>query len=142
MTAPQINYRLVVPVIFFAITFFTGLLAFEPYGISYDQPVQPTLGLAAWDYVTGQNDSLLHLITKYHDDVYELLLVIPEKIFHLQTGVGIYHSRHLMNYIIFWIGTIFFFLLTKKIFQSWQYGLLTVLLLYLTPRFFAHAFYN
>src|SRR5215471_9218634 len=84
----------VLPIIFFLFTFLIGIFSYEPYGTSYDEPVQRQLGLATWNYVTGGNDSLFHLINKYHDDSYELLLTLPEKIFHLQTGAQIYHFRH------------------------------------------------
>ncbi|MBA3649444.1 MAG: glycosyltransferase family 39 protein [Chitinophagales bacterium] len=131
-----------IPAIFFSAALLIGIISYKTYGIPYDEPVQRDLGLATWAYIQGENDSLLHLINKFHDAAYEVFLTVPEKIFHLQTGAAIYHSRHFINYLIFWIGSIFFFLLAKKIFINHWLSLLPVGMLYLTPRIFAHAFYN
>jgi hypothetical protein len=44
--------------------------------------------------------------------------------------------------LLFWCGSIAFFLLIKDRYGSWRLGLLGCALLVLTPRIFAHSFYN
>ena len=50
--------------------------------------------------------------------------------------------RHRITFISFWIGSVFFFLLVKAVTKSTKYAALGVLMLVITPRIFAHSFYN
>ena len=131
-----------IPQLFFLITLVTGLFLFTDYGISWDEPIQRELGNANWNYVLHNDDSLFHLINQYHGAFIEIIEILPEKVFHLQNEKTIFLSRHLINYFIFWLGTVFLFLLGKEVLKNYRFALLTVLMLYLTPRIFAQSFYN
>jgi hypothetical protein len=50
--------------------------------------------------------------------------------------------RHLVVFLMFWLGSVFFFLLCRHELKSWKLGILGSTLLILSPRIFAHAFYN
>jgi hypothetical protein len=128
--------------LFFTATLLVGLFTFRQYGISWDEPVQRQLGLATWDYVTGQRDTLHEMINRYHNPAFELLEILPEKAAGLKEYRSIYYSRHLLNFLVFWIGTIFFYLLSRRILKSRWLALLAVAILYFTPRIYAHSFYN
>lgn len=130
------------PAAFFAFMLVIGIFLFDDYGISWDEPVQRELGNANWSYVLHGDDSLFNLINKYHGPFIEMIESVPEKIFQLQDKQTIFLSRHLLNYIIFWIGPVFLFLLGKEVFRNRWYALLAVMILYLTPRIFAQSFYN
>ncbi|HYV91114.1 MAG TPA: hypothetical protein VE978_05000 [Chitinophagales bacterium] len=154
------------PVIFFSFTFVLGILLFDDYGISWDEPIQRDLGMANWNYVLHGDDSLFHLINKYHGPFVEMIEAAPEKIFHLQDEKTIFLSRHLINYLIFWLGSIFLFLSGREMgfesgamnyeeradrttqnarrtaYNSQLLPLLAVVMVYLTPRIFAQSFYN
>src|SRR2546423_12529027 len=99
------------PVIFFILLLIVGFLAYQSYGISWDEPIQHNLGLATWKYLSGESDLFFRVGNQYHNPVIELMEVLPEKLFNLKTGSEIYHSRHLLNFLLFWTGTIFFYLL-------------------------------
>ena len=130
------------PFIFFVVTLLTGIFIYDDYGISWDEPVQRELGIANWNYVLHGDDSLFRMINKYHGPFIEMIEAAPEIAFNLRDERRIYLLRHLVNYFIFWLGSIFLFLLAREIFQDKWLALLTVLLLFLTPRIFAHSFYN
>jgi hypothetical protein len=130
------------PAAFFAFTLILGIFLFDDYGISWDEPIQRDLGNANWNFILHGDDSLFRLINKYHGPFAEIIEVAPEKILQLHDERIIFLSRHLLNYLIFWIGSVFLFLLGKEVLQERWLALLAVAMLYLTPRIFAHAFYN
>src|SRR5690349_12383160 len=103
-----------IPVIFFASSLLLGFFLFDDYGVSWDEPIQRELGIANWNYVLNGDDSLFHLYNKYHGPIVELMEAAPEKFFSLQNEKTIFLSRHLINYFIFWLGSIFLFLLGKE----------------------------
>jgi hypothetical protein len=54
----------------------------------------------------------------------------------------IYRTRHYVTYLFFAASVFVFFLIGKKIFNNWKLGLLASLFLIISPRIFAHSFYN
>jgi hypothetical protein len=50
--------------------------------------------------------------------------------------------RHYFTFLLFYVSVIFFYFLSKNIFQSWKLGLLGSVFLVLSPRIFADSFYN
>ncbi|MFB0526329.1 MAG: glycosyltransferase family 39 protein [bacterium] len=50
--------------------------------------------------------------------------------------------RHLVTFLLFYTSVLFFYRLCKYRFGSWKIGLLGSLFLILSPRIFAHSFYN
>lgn len=130
------------PAVFFGFTLLTGIFFFDDYGISWDEPVQRELGIANWKYIIEGDDSLFRMINKYHGPFIEMTEALPELIFRINNEKTIYLWRHFINFLIFWVGSIFLFLLGKEIFQSRAYALAGVFIFYITPRILAHSFYN
>lgn len=131
-----------IPPLFFALTLVTGMFFFDDYGISWDEPVQHALGNGNWNYVLYHHNTWFRGWNQYYGPVIEMIEVLPERLFHIHDHRSIYLSRHFVNFIIFWAGSIFLFLLGKEIFKKDIYALLGVFILYFTPRIFAHSFYN
>ncbi|MCY7411170.1 MAG: glycosyltransferase family 39 protein [Chitinophagales bacterium] len=129
-------------VLFFAVTLLIGITLYNDYGISWDEPVQRELGNASWNYALHNDDSLFNLINRFHGPFIEMVEQLPERVLKLTDLKEIYLWRHAINYFIFWVGSIFLFLLAFKLFKSNRYAFLSVIILYLTPRIFAHSFYN
>ena len=50
--------------------------------------------------------------------------------------------RHLITFLLFYLATIFFYLICRQRFKSYSLALLSTLFLILSPRIFAHSFYN
>jgi hypothetical protein len=127
---------------FFTLLILVGLLVYKDYGISWDEPIQRKYGEDVFNYVTGTNDKLLKNKDRYYGPTFELALVIGERALGLETFKEIYHYRHLVSYGFFVLGAYFLYLLASKILGDWKWGLLTSLFFVLSPRIFAHAFYN
>jgi len=135
-----IHYSL--PALFFSLLFALGLLIFDDYGISWDEAAQRYLGEVTFNYITKGDTTLLTSNIKYYGSFFETFLYSLEKLFQLQDSRHIYLMRHLVNFLLFYVATFFFFLLCKKRFNSWKLGLLGGLMLVLSPSIFSHAFYN
>ena len=132
----------IVPLIFFAAVLLVGLGVFRDYGVSWDERVQREYGEKVYNYIANGDRELFMDRHRYYGPVFELALYSLEKAFGLDDTRDIYLMRHLVVFLMFWVGTVFFFLLCKHEFSSWKPGLLGAAILVLSPRIFAHAFYN
>ena len=127
---------------FFAVFLVTGILIFRDYGISWDEPIQRAYGLENLVYISGKSTRLLKSNERYYGPVFETILAYLETVSGYTDLRQIYLLRHFVNFLTFFVGTIFFFLLIKKRFVSWKWGLLGTLMLIVSPTIFAHSFYN
>ena len=74
--------------------------------------------------------------------MFEQFLISLEKAFELDTLEGIYSQRHLANFLLFFIATMFFYKFTSFFTKDLKLQLLFTLMLIVSPRIFAHSFYN
>jgi len=77
-----------------------------------------------------------------HGPVFELFLVVNEKLLNLSDSRDIILIRHLSTFILFFFSVPIFYLLCKNALNSWKIGLLGCFFLVLHPRIFSHSFYN
>ncbi len=129
-------------VIFFIVLLIVGLLLYKDFGISWDEPLQRDLGKRVFNYVHHQDPKMLRSKDKYYGPFFEYILFLAEDSLQLSTVREIYETRHLLTFLFFYISTICFYFLVKELFGSWKLALLGTLLLVLSPRIFAHSFYN
>lgn len=137
--------------------FFLGCLLFSDYGMSIDEAAERETGLVNLKYIGSLlSDSIIKKIDpnneiknirEYQDRYYGAVLEMPlilmepviEKYFSKPT---IWKVRHLMTFLYFYIGVLFFYKFISIFFESRSYGIIAVFLIVLTPRFFAESFYN
>ncbi len=131
-------------IVFFLAFLFTGLYIYNDYGLSFDEEVQRTdNGIVNYNRIISGNDTaLLQSKEKYHGPAFEIFLVFVERTLHLTDGRSIYLSRHLLTFLLFFTGVIFFYLLSRNYFNSNEAALLSCITLVLSPRIFADSFYN
>jgi hypothetical protein len=139
---PLVEDSRIVPLLFFAVLLFVGLGVFRDYGVSWDERVQREYGEKVYNYIANGDRELFMDRHRYYGPVVELMLYSLEKGLGLDDTREIYLMRHLVVFLMFWLGTIFFYLLCKHELKSWRLGLMGATLLVLSPRIFAHAFYN
>jgi len=128
--------------VFFVAFLFVGLIIFENYGLSWDEGISRDTGTINLNFVLGKNKDLLTYADADYGPAFEMFLVSAEKIFHISDSRNIYLMRHLITFLLFYVSVIFFYLLCKRQFKDWKWGLLGGLFLILSPRIFANAFYN
>lgn len=136
------NFKLTI-FIFFLLYLIIGLFIYNDYGISFDEPYQRSIGLATFNFIfKGDNTLLENRIYKMYGPIFEIIPSAIEKIFNIYETYIIYNIRHLLVYLFFVAGVYFFYKLLLLIFNNWKIGLIGCSFLIITPRIFAHSFYN
>lgn len=130
--------------IFFIALFIVGCFIFSDFGISCDERDFSRLnGEVNYNFIkTGNPEPLLACDEKYHGPAFEIILYSLEKLFEIQDTRTMYLMRHAINFLIFFIGAIFFYLLGLKFFKTHGAALLCSVMLVASPRIFAEGFYN
>jgi hypothetical protein len=140
-----------------------GLLIYKDYGISWDEYIQRTIAIKYIKYIieflnldifftsldfknviSFDEWRLSGEITIYYGVFFELPLLVLEFIFLGNSGdeQQIYQLRHLVTFLTFMLGVWALHSQAIKIFKSNFLGIVTIILLLLSPRIFAEAFYN
>jgi hypothetical protein len=132
-----------------------GLFIYNDYGISWDEHINRCNGgVAAVELARKLNildkfDVSQYTIpefSEYKDRDYgvffELILVGVEKALKLEKKKDIYYMRHLMTFLLFYVSVIFFFRILYRQYGNKLIALTGCCLLVLSPRIFAHSFYN
>jgi hypothetical protein len=137
---------------FFSLYLFCGIALYQDYGISFDEGSNRAIGAVTAQYINKIFGSPLSIdyplpdLKSYKDRDYGVLIELPliaaEYLFRISDSQKIYFLRHLLTFLVFWGGTVFFFLLLERIFTDWRIALLGTLFLIISPRIFADSFYN
>ena len=144
--------QLIIPVFFLAYLLI-GLSVLPDYGMSWDEAAQRNHGIVAFDYINEVLDlghekqrpqsNLMRHSARHYGLWFPLMGYGLENLFGLSEDFrGRFLMRHIMVFLLFWIATIFFFKLLKNRFDDWKTGLLGTTMLILSPRIFAHSFFN
>ena len=140
--------------IFFLSFFLVGTLIFSDYSVTPDEPLHRDNGLISLKYIlnlffiNSVNNELLINIPNLYDDwrktygtLFDLPFAFMEFFFKLNVET-IFLLKHFFLFLIYFISTIFFFLLIKNNLNSKKVAIIGVLILITSPRIFSHSFYN
>lgn len=119
-----------------------AILTFEKYGVGWDEPMQRDKGFVSYDYVFSGDTTLLGFFDRPYGVVFELPLVIIEKVFNLTDTRDIYMMRHFIAHLFFLLGALFCFRLTYRIYESNWLAAIAFLLFALHPVLHGHSFFN
>ncbi|OON70860.1 hypothetical protein B0919_02300 [Hymenobacter sp. CRA2] len=147
--------RLLVPAFFLGLLLL-GLALHRDYGVSWDEPVDRLNGNVNAKYIAeriapelARRQENYHLIPELatypdqdHGVVFELPSALVLKALGIQDSQQAYHARHLMIFLLYWLGLLAFYGLAQLRFRDWRLALLGTAVLLCTPRLFADAFYN
>ena len=142
-------------VVFFALFFVLGLLIVDDYGISWDESIQRRHGRVSIDYAAEKLgiEGYERLEPDWHLEdyqwsnygmVYQITANLLEQAFGWEDDFYRYYKlRHIMNFLLLWLAMLYFYRTLRLRFpdRAW-YPLLGTLALILSPRIFAHGFYN
>ena len=139
----------------FLIYFIIGVNIYKDYGISFDENINRDNGFVSLKYIfekIGINADLSKFVvdipnlSDYKDKAYGVVFDLPlaffEFFFDIDNTRDAFLFRHLINFILFFISTVVFFILCNLIFQDKVLSLIGSLSLILSPRIFAESFYN
>lgn len=128
--------------VLFFIFLFIGFQIYDNYGISWDDPMQRTIGEVNYNYVFKGDETLKTFNERDYGVAFELPLIIIEKALNMKDTRNIYLMRHLVTHLFFLIGAFFLFLLIKKLYRNSLLASIGFLLLVLNPLIYSHSFFN
>lgn len=145
-------------VIFFATLLLIGVVVFDDYGIPWDEGTTRHIGIVSAKYIvttiypgaTEKFPALNNVIdlNEFIDRDYGVIFLTPlavlESVIFGFNGdlYKVIRFRHLVVFLVFFISIIVFYRLALNRFQHKGFALLACLLLVISPRIFADAFYN
>lgn len=140
--------------IFFFSYFVIGTHIVDNYSVTPDEELHRINGFISLKYIFSifniYDGYLLEFnnIPDLYDDwrkTYGVIFDLPFAVyetFYKTSLEEIFVLRHYINFLIFFISTIYFYKLIKSIFKDKILAALSVLILISTPRIFSHSFYN
>ncbi|HEX8426206.1 hypothetical protein [Hymenobacter sp.] len=155
MTASSKASKYIVGV-FFGLLLLLGISLHRDYGVSWDEPTDHQNGAVNGRYVAEllfpdllrghPTLATIPPLANYADNDHGVLFELPAAALGLLLtpgdSQGYYFLRHLLIFCTFVLGIWALYKLGSVYFNSWQLGLLVALLLVLSPRMFAEAFFN
>ncbi|TGE05619.1 ArnT family glycosyltransferase [Hymenobacter fodinae] len=141
---------------FFGLLVLLGLALHRDYGVSWDEPTDHLNGLVNVKYIVGliapekvSQEPSAHLIPPlqgYRDNDHGVIFEIPvaalSYVFTHNDSQAFYYMRHLLIFGTFVLAVWGIYEIGRIRFADWRWGLLAALLLVLSPRLFAEAFFN
>ncbi len=122
-----------------------GMVVLDDYGVGADRQIQRHIGHATVNYVLGEAETLLPSYPPFHrfyGVVFEVPLVLVERLLGLTDSRAIHLSRHLLTHLFFLAGGYCCARLVYHLFHSRWLALVALLLFVLQPRLYAHSFVN
>ncbi|NRA49388.1 MAG: glycosyltransferase family 39 protein, partial [Phaeodactylibacter sp.] len=139
------------PILFFTVYLISGLALYGEYGMSWDEALQRQHGFVSAEYVNQKFElqdkqydwrQLHEYMYRYHGVWFTLPMAWLEEAWELNTFRQQFRMRHLSVFLLYWFAGITFFSLLRSRFGHWGGALLGSAFWLLSPRFFAHAFFN
>lgn len=132
--------------------FFVGVSIFNDYGISWDEEQNRNMGFISLNYIreifnlnTYQGfeytDKAFAESIKHYGVLFDLPMAFLEKAFNIDDSRSYFLLRHFFNFFIFYLSSIFFYLLLRKRFSK-VLCIAGLIFWILSPRIFADSFYN
>jgi hypothetical protein len=145
----------------FSIFFLVGLFTFKDYGISIDEEYGRFCGFYWLSYVLSflPFDELKNLVdiklNKIHGPslltpeeypfygvIFDLPVAFLEVIFQIEDSENYYYLKHFLNFLLFFISSIFFYKLLLNRFSNYKVSIIGTLFFVLSPRIYGSSFFN
>ena len=120
-----------------------GLAMVDDYGVSWDTDGQRLVVINTLNYVLHSDQTLLRTQDRFYGAALELpLLLLTEWVLGLEDPLHVYLARHVLTHLFFLIGGFCCYLLALRLSGDRLVALLVMLLFLLSPRLYAHSFFN
>ena len=156
----QVNSKNMAPALFF-VYFFVGLYTFRDYGISIDEEFHRFCGLFWLDYILGFTpfDQIKTVVFEklteakslnvgspedfpFYGVIFDLPVVFLEVLFKIEDSQNYFYFKHFLNFLLFFVSSIFFYKLMLNRFLNSKTALIGVLFFILSPRIYGESFFN
>lgn len=151
---PAVRWSVAIPAAFFALILVVGLVVYDDYGVTHDEPIQRVIGQSSLYYITellgsdafGYRPVSVPSLENQQDRDYGVAFEMPVEGFVAALGLteprDIYSLRHLCTFLSVLLGSIALFRMATERYDDWRWGLVAAAAFWLTPRMFAESFYN
>ena len=120
-----------------------GLAIVDDYGVSWDTKWQRLVALDTLNYVLHDNPTLLRTHDRFYGVAFELpLFLLTERVLGLEDPRHVHLARHVLTHLFFLLGGFCCYLLARRLSGDRLVALLVMLLFLLSPRLYAHSFFN
>jgi len=145
----------------FSTFFLVGLFTFKDYGISVDEEFQRSSGFYWLSYILSFTsfDEFKNLVgiklsqikgftlpsptnNTYYGVIFDLPAAFLEVILKIDEPKNYFQFRHLLNFTLFFVGSIFFYKLLLNRFSNYTIPLVGTLFFILSPRIYGSSFFN
>ena len=129
-----------------ALFLMAGLAMVDEYGTSWDTADQRFVAINTLNYVLHSDQALLQIdvdANRFYGIAFEApLLLLTEWVLGLEDPRQVYLARHVLTHLFFLIGGFCCYLLALRLSGDRLIALLVMLLFLLSPRLYAHSFFN
>ena len=126
-----------------ALFLITGLAIVDDYGVSLDTDGQRRVAIDTINYVLHGDSTLLRTHDRFYGAAFEApLFLLTERILGLEDPRHVYLARHVLTHLLFLIGGFCCYLLAFRLSGDRLIALLVMALFLLSPRLYAHSFFN
>ena len=127
-----------------ALFLIAGLAIVDDYGVSWDTADQRFIAIYALNYILHDDQTLLQKdADRFYGAAFELpLLLLTERVLGLEDLRHVFLARHVLTHLFFLIGGFCCYLLALRLSGDRLIALLVMLLFLLSPRLYAHSFFN
>lgn len=132
----------VLTLFFFAIFLVIGVAAHRDYGVSADEPAMRKFGNDAFEYLFLGGPVPAEQDWAFFNPVGQIMMRGLELALDLTDGADIWFMRHLVTFLMFFLTVGLFYRIARLSFNDWKTPLLGSAMFMLSPRLFAHGFYN
>ena len=129
--------------IVWALFLIAGLAIIDDYGVAPDAADQHGIGNNTVNYVLHDDQTLLRTHDRFYGAAFEApLFLLTERVLGLKDPRHVYLTRHVLTHLLFLIGGFCCYLLAFRLSGDRLIALLTMALFLLSPRLYAHSFFN
>ena len=121
-----------------------GLAIVDDYGVSPDTETQRFVAITTINYVLHDDQTMLRRAAdRFYGAAFELpLLLLTERGLGLEDPRHVYLARHVLTHLFFLLGGFCCYLLARRLSGDRLVALLVMALFLLSPRLYAHSFFN
>ncbi len=124
----------------FAIFIAVAIFLASDYGVPWDDYLQQKIGQNNYELAVNGSQNIYNSPDQFYGSAFELPLYALGNLF--DSFSEIVYVRHILTHLYFIFSLFIFFKLILKLFQNYNLAIIAVLFLYLSPRIFAHSFFN
>ena len=126
-----------------ALFLITILAIVDDYGVSPDTGAQRLVAINTVNYVLHGESTLLRTHDRFYGAAFEApLFLLTERVLGLEDPRHVYLTRHVLTHLFFLIGGFCCYLLAFRLSGDRLIALLVMALFLLSPRLYAHSFFN